>query len=450
MMNRSVQYITMFTFALHIVVVATVYAGWLEADIPVCIDPRVQHSPVVVSAVDGSTFIAWMDERDGNVIFVQKFDSSGSAVWTDNGINVSEQAGRHPSIIPDCNSGAFIVFEADSTFSTYWHEPGDYRLVTRITVVRIDKTGSLLWKKQLNPYVLTHWSDLVNETRGRIFSDGEDGIIVIWEAASGYDVSPTTFPQPGKWGPNYIYAQRLDATGQRLWGLEPIRICEHSSPQSRSRSIQSDPGAVITAWSDSRYESTGNDIFAQKIHFDGSLLWGAQGVPVVIYSEDQDYSNLVSDGVGGAVVTWFDFRGDRHIFSQRLDNHGSMMWDADGNPICSIDGEKENLGIISSAQGSWIISWAALYQSHMNIFAQRINSSGMPQWTSNGKRFSNGIQESCSRVKAIPDGAGGAVICWELVEDCYMGRCELRDMWGTSETNIFAVGDGGRLLHYEG
>jgi len=47
---------------------------------------------------------------------------------------------------------------------------------------------------------------------------------------------------------------------------------------------------------------------------------------------------IVSDGAGGAIVTWSDFRGGdpkAHIYAQRMNATGTPQWAADGVALCT-------------------------------------------------------------------------------------------------------------------
>src|SRR3989304_788331 len=52
---------------------------------------------------------------------------------------------------------------------------------------------------------------------------------------------------------------------------------------------------------------------------------------------------IVSDGIGGAIITWFDFRnGDYDIYAQRINASGDVQWTADGVPICTATGSQDS------------------------------------------------------------------------------------------------------------
>lgn len=80
-------------------------------------------------------------------------------------------------------------------------------------------------------------------------------------------------------------------------------------------------GGMILVWIDARNGSDKEgayDIYAQRVSSAGAPQWTANGVPVCTAANDQNYPVLVSDGAGGAIITWQDLRnGGSDIYAQR-------------------------------------------------------------------------------------------------------------------------------------
>ncbi len=75
-----------------------------------------------------------------------------------------------------------------------------------------------------------------------------------------------------------------------------------------------------------------------------STHWVQNGVTTVANSGSggEGQMKAVSDGAGGAIITWRDFRslaaGD--IYAQRIDEYGHELWNAGGIPICGVTGDQ--------------------------------------------------------------------------------------------------------------
>ena len=134
-----------------------------------------------------------------------------------------------------------------------------------------------------------------------IVSDGEGGAIVVWQDARGCVFPPCSYE---------VYAQRVDATGNV--------VCETSGSQWYPDIVSNGSGGAIIAWSDSR--SGPEDIYAQRVDGSGNMLWASCGVAVCNAADDQYMGSLVTDGAGGAIISWYDFRdGDSSdVYAQRV------------------------------------------------------------------------------------------------------------------------------------
>ena len=61
------------------------------------------------------------------------------------------------------------------------------------------------------------------------------------------------------------------------------------------------------------------DIYAQRVNAAGSPQWTADGVALCTAANDQRDPTIVSDGAGGAIVTWDDRRnGGYDIYAQHV------------------------------------------------------------------------------------------------------------------------------------
>ena len=64
--------------------------------------------------------------------------------------------------------------------------------------------------------------------------------------------------------------------------------------------------------------------------------WTADGVALCTAANDQINPQIVSDGSGGAIITWQDYRGGNYdIYAQRVNASGAVQWTADGVAVCT-------------------------------------------------------------------------------------------------------------------
>jgi hypothetical protein len=439
-------------------------AGWLLNDIPVCTDVAQQQKPVIAPDGEEGSFVAWEDARSNNDVFIQRYDTDGNALWAANGINLSEteEGAQDPAILPDGEGGAFVVFLTDSSFCMTGGQYCDFFYTawcSRMSLARIAPDGSILWKKHLAPISPTGLSNLISERYDWMFDDGEGGVVIIWEMSQGYsanlDCDPPTQPCSGSWAPFHLYAQRIDAQGNRLWGAMPVSVCPNASLQGSYGAARDESGNIFVAWTDLRNEGYQyGDIYAQKMDADGNVLWAPAGAPVIMYTAKQIAPYVVPDGSGSVFIAWKDHRSalnpdNIHIYAQRLDRSGNAAWAPEGILITDNFGPKNVLGITASTPGSCIIFWAnGDYTYGGSLYAHRIDTTGSELWQAEGLPVSEGSSTAVS-ARGIPAEDGGAVFAWEQEGLCYDG-CAFRAIWGTSANDIFAAGDRGNIYHYDG
>lgn len=103
----------------------------------------------------------------------------------------------------------------------------------------------------------------------------------------------------------------------------------------------------------------------------------AVNTPICILAEDQLESDIVSDGSGGAIITWYDRRTgtDFDLYAQRINEDGTVLWAENGIPICVVAGNgpyPPRPTIISDSEGGAIITWHDLRNGlDYDIYAQK-------------------------------------------------------------------------------
>ncbi|MBI4546880.1 MAG: T9SS type A sorting domain-containing protein [Ignavibacteriae bacterium] len=335
------------------------------------------------------------------------------------GINLSAQWSNNPSInTPVCtvqNSqlGSVAVSDGAGGAIIAWQDfrtPKDsFSLDSDIFAQRINASGIVLW----NANGIGVCTDTNYQGFPKIVSDGTGGAIIAW-----LDYRTT----------GQIYVQRINASGTPMWTPNGVLLTSGSNASHIDHDMVSDgAGGAIMTWTDFRNDTTDqfSDIYAQRINAFGVMLWGTVGIPICTALSDQYIPVITSDGLNGAIISWQDFRHElddifTSIYAQRVNASGVTVWAANGMPICKAQTFGESYPVIASdGAGGAIIAWhdwrdEEFYAS--DIYAQRVNGSGVAQWAANGKPITllESIQED---PKIISDGAGGAIICWNDVRN---------------------------------
>lgn len=238
----------------------------------------------------------------------------------------------------------------------------------------------------------------------KIVSDSKSGAIVAW-----LDYRANALMTSGD-----IYAQRIDRDGVVKWTLNGIAVCNDTADQVGPVIEEDGAGGAIIVWEDMRNGS--KDIYAQRIDSSGNIVWTVNGVPLAVKPGLQVNPRLTSDGAGGAFVVWEDDSlalGDENIFVQHIGAGGAVSFGPNGYPVCKAGFAQINPRIVSDGFGGAVICWQDKRNgSDYDIYAQRVNSSGVSQWAANGVGLCL-LAETQSNPKMVPDQAGGAIIAWQ-------------------------------------
>jgi hypothetical protein len=334
---------------------------WAPNGISVCASSHLPVDLVIASDGAGGAVLAW--SSDWEDIFSAAINSSGAPRWSTSGVVVCDASGHQvsPQIATDGASGAIIT----------WEDERDSEDYPRIYAQRLDASGNPVWA--LNGVALGSRND---QWSPQIISDGAGGAIITWDEWSDDTC----------WD---IYAQRIDGSGNLLWGANGAGMCTIYPDQMHPQITSDGQGNAIIAWLDDRGAGTDNDIYAQKVNLQGQHVWTANGVPVCTDEEEQDGPCLlVGDGLGGAFIVWHDMRGspnplslwpDESIYCQALDSSGNPRYATDGIRICVADYDPKEYAIASVASGSAIIAWRDLRPGRdLDLYGQRVTIYAVP------------------------------------------------------------------------
>lgn len=208
-----------------------------------------------------------------------------------------------------------------------------------------------------------------------------------------------------------IYAQRLDPQGVPLWSSDGVPVCKATGFQWYPRIVADGSGGAIVTWSDGRADSTG-DVFAQRLTPQGAPVWAIDGIAICTEAGAQSYPVPVADGVGGAVVVWSDRRGaDLDLYAQRINANGATQWTAGGVVVCGAGGDQESASVVADFSGGALVAWLDHRAGSSEIYAQRVTGGGSAAWTANGVAVCTSLGVCESPVTAA-DGAGGVIASW--------------------------------------
>ncbi len=228
-----------------------------------------------------------------------------------------------------------------------------------------------------------------------------------------------------------------------LWASDGIPVTTNTDDGRQYSTIATDEaGGVLVIWNDSRNTETETDIYVQRVSGNGTRYWDPEGLAVCTAYHLQNSGDIVSDGAGGAIAVWDDCRaawwgdcGFSGVYAQRVDENGSELWETNGVALTPYNPARLNTSLISDGSGGAIISW---HEDYWGVYTQRIDPSGTKLWEPDGLLISSGAESQYDN-RMIADGQGGAIVTWKddlgnLNTDIYANRISAQGqlLWGTS------------------
>jgi hypothetical protein len=160
------------------------------------------------------------------------------------------------------------------------------------------------------------------------------------------------------------------------------------------------------------------------------------GVPLCTAANAQYFLSSVPDGAGGAYFAWEDYRdgfGSQHVYLQHLDASGARLWADDGKPVTTVVARQESPQLVANGIGGVNIVWRDFRADTAgDVYAQRFNGAGDPQWGTDGVALCAIPLMHVRNLVAAADGWGGAIALWSDDRDpttqrVYSARV---DRWG--------------------
>src|SRR5262245_8193651 len=225
--------------------------------------------------------------------------------------------------------------------------------------------------------------------------------------------------------------QRVDAKGTAMWGDSGIAPLPVTS--ANGRLVPDGRGGVFASWFGN------NQIGAQHVDADGALLWGPEGV-TMCSSRMPQFQMMIPDETGGVVVTWADYRASEvgslcDIYAQRLDGAGVSQWTPNGVALTNGPGRYSEPRLCTDGAGGAIVAWRDFATELVCV--ERVTASGVASWIKNRVRLTTNDSEQWL-AKLVSDGAGGAILGWSsdacagAISDYYVQRLDASGarLWG--------------------
>ncbi|MCF2520178.1 hypothetical protein [Dyadobacter sp. CY351] len=344
----------------------------------------------------GGTFIAWKDLRSGALhLYAQHIDSEGFKKWPGEGVPIatateSDEYLMDFKLVADGDGGVIIVW-ADA------RNQAPYEFDADIYAQRINANGEVQWtfngETICDALGLQHSID--------VMEDGSGGVFIVWEDKR--DINPN------------IYAQHINHSGKAEWTANGMPVSKDNvNPNIRPQLVADGNEGLMVFWhqTTSPYDRYYK---AQHLSKTGAQQWSNGGLQVITlgYADPFIKPEIIADGEGGAIVSWYEHLGDSHqILAQRINSTGLSMWPGRAIYVCESILGRAFPEMVTDNSGGAIVIWAhgPILQPNA-IHGQRVNAAGQLLWPTIGLPVIN-RNTRVYDYQLVTDGTDGAIIAW--------------------------------------
>ncbi|MBN2426464.1 MAG: T9SS type A sorting domain-containing protein [Calditrichaceae bacterium] len=272
---------------------------------------------------------------------------------------------------------------------------------------RLDANGIIKWTENGTVIQTTSYGEFAPQA----VPDKNGGVILLWSQ------------NPNGFYDYKLFCQRLDSTGNKLWGADGKTIAESNGTNSFPQITSDGRGGAYIVWMNLPATPGSTDIYLQHVDSTGSLYWPANGLAICDTSNSQSYPALCADGLGGVFIVWQDSRNisNPDIYAQYIDGDKNVLWPHNGLAICQASGSVEFPDIVGDGQGGVFIVWQDNRNIDNGIALQHVNAAGELLLDEQGVMICN-AENTKSDVNIISDGNDGAYIIWQ---DERSGDCDI-------------------------
>ncbi len=322
---------------------------WGEDGITITNSSTSNMSPRLTILEDNSLIIT-CSHNDGEILF-QHVSSEGDLLWGDGIIKQDDTRNLvSPQSIVDENGD--IVFQ-------WLRQSSGWPIYSEIFVQKYDLNGEPLWAEPIlivgpTSFPMGNWSQ-------QLLSAPDGGSFISWTEMSG--------------NVQTAIVESITDEGSTLWngGME-LSANSNNFRMSPMLVISDDSYEMMAVWREANGSQSQRGIFAQRVDSTGNRLWGENGVAVVDMNGSYDYLDVsVSEFDDEIIVTYLEqssnMNGD--VFSKRLDSLGNGTWE-DGTVVITSSNDPKSDLKAEKGSNCLFISWS----ENGSIFAHCLRDDG--------------------------------------------------------------------------
>ncbi|MCS7074413.1 MAG: hypothetical protein NZ108_08100, partial [Bacteroidia bacterium] len=311
-----------------------VRSGILVYNHAICTYSENQENPKLTKK-GSDLFLYWTDERAGHPdIYYQQIEITNANIkLSSNGEPLVAVPGSQQSwkITPSSTYGEQIIT---------WFD--DRNLESELYVQRIDWNGTMKWGKNGMSIF-----PKISQPESQAVAAGEGGRV--WIAWISRKENPD----------GTLWLMRLLPDG--FTEIKPKVIINSASTEPAMLGVPATAAGkdfTLLVWADYRSGSKNADLYMQAISPQGNLLWQAEGKSLCTAPGEQTRPKILVTRDGFFWVAWVDKRGkDENIYVQRIAPDGTILFAADGIPVCTARRNQTDLSLVEGLNGRLLLTW---------------------------------------------------------------------------------------------
>jgi hypothetical protein len=317
----------------------------------------------MVPTADGGCYVSWFDDGNGGYdVYLQRLDARGNELWPHNGVLVADRnysSTQDYGLDVDAHGNALLTFREERGGSD------------QIIAHKIGPDGDLLWGAE-GVQLTTGYAFIVSP---KITATTDDQILVAWT-----------------WQES-VRLQRLDADGVPVWG-SPLTLSDASGGVFWLGDLHAslDGSVIVALRRDGPNYWDPKHIWAQRLSADGDPMWGE--TPLVVFDGGSiQFGNFPSfdpDGAGGAIFSWYK-DAPCQCYVQHISAAGEELFGHNGS-VASTNMSRTRTNPCACYHAAndetflfWIEYWVDENMiGHWGVYGQRYDGAGTRQWTDSG------------------------------------------------------------------
>jgi hypothetical protein len=271
-----------------------------------------QVQPKVKPLPNDQWYVSWFDADPnspppvGYNVFLQRLDKGGSEQFPHDGTLVaalSNSSTEDYGLDIDTKGNALLAF-LDTREGVN----------QQVTAAKMDKAGNALW----GPNGVQLTKDGAGHFAPKITGTSDGGVVVAWTQAFGSTAN--------------VKVQKLDANGNPVWP-NPVVFHESGFQYFLADIHAADNGSVIVSWVKESGFFGDKQLRANKISASGKRMWGSGNVVIFDQGSLQfgNFPRFILDGGGGAVFGWYTSTPILQCFAQHIRADGSEAFPHNGS-----------------------------------------------------------------------------------------------------------------------